>query len=118
MTEQTLVPQLLAILKSLLTQAPLILVALAGVLLALRRWPRSTAARRFALPGFGLLLVNAMFFSCVWAVLPQWLSEQGWSGRQLEAVFTLVAVSTNAIEAIGIACLVVALYLGAAVEPR
>ena len=118
MAQSSMESMAVAVIRSLVTHSPLILVELLGLIFALTHWRRSTGAARFALPGFGLLLFGSVVVGSCWAILPQWLIDQGWQSHQLEAIFTIVGLSSRTVEAVGIACLAVALFYGRSATPQ
>ena len=118
MAEHSVESFVVPLIRALVTHSPLILVELCGLILAVLHWRRSTGAARFALPGFALLLFSSAVVGSCWAILPQWLVNQGWEGNRLETLFTIIGLSSNTVEAVGIACLMVALFYGRAAAPR
>lgn len=112
MAEHSFESSVIAIIRALVAHSPLILVEFIGLVFALIHWKRSSGYARLALPGFALLLFSSLIVGSCWAVLPQWLVNQGWDGNRLETLFTVIGFSTSTLEAVGIACLAAALYFG------
>lgn len=101
-----------SIILLLAPRSPIILIALAGVVLSLVNWRKLTSMGRLALPGCGLLLFNALVIGVCWALLPQWLADRGWDSGRMRATFTMLSLFSSMLEAMGIACLVAAIFYG------
>lgn len=86
---------LLAPLFALLPQAPFLLLWLAGILLALRRWSKHPRVSLAATIAFAMLLLNAWLGTFLSAWLPGFLLQRGLRNAQI-----MVALQARSIIAV------------------
>ena len=101
-----------ALFGNLLIRMPVLLAYLAGVVVALilANRQRSSAAY-LALVGFALLLFFGLLAS-FGALLPLWIAPMGMTSTRLGVLVSLVSLVLNLGSAVGIVCLILALWRG------
>jgi hypothetical protein len=101
-----------AIFGNLLVRMPLLLAYLAGVVVTLILANRQrTSAAYLALAGFALLLFFGIL-AAFGALLPLWIAPMGMTGARIGVLVSLAALVVNLGSAVGIVCLILALWRG------
>jgi hypothetical protein len=100
------------ILRTLLTQSPVLLVCLAGTILALVLCPRCPAAGVLLLIGTVVLLMSSVGWPFLYQYLIHSYSRWGWSSERLSEVFTTVSIVSSFVHAAGIGLIIAAVFVG------
>jgi hypothetical protein len=98
--------------KQLAAGAPLLLVYLAGMVLALVLWRRSPTASLLCLIGMGLLLVAAVAQPLANLFVIRSMSSQGWGGDRVSMLLSVSAVIGSLVRAVAMGLLVGAVFSG------
>ena len=100
------------LLQQLLYQAPMFLVYLAGLILALVYLGRHPAAAGLTLAACGLLLVTALGVSIAQASLIEMRESQGWDLQKYGMVMSGIGFGGSLVRALALAMLLVAVFVG------
>lgn len=103
---------------NILTASPAILIGLGGCLLAVFRWQRHPRASMLVLIAFPIYLFISILFPVLYAVLPAFLSERGWSATNYAILFRGFAFFHYLVEAVALALLLAAVYAGRGAQPN
>lgn len=98
------------LLRSLLTQLPSLLVLLVCLVIAIVRWKRHPRVSLVAGLAFAFLVLHGIGVSVIYIWLPR-LLRSSTSSESSEAFFSWLALFTNFTFAIGLAMLLVAVFL-------
>ena len=102
---------LMAVLRSLMFQSPVILTALIGCVLILVHW---RALRRSALPailGLGLFAFLSAFWPVVWAVVSQ-MTIESHSTNAMSTVFAVMGVIHSILYSLALGLIITAVVVG------
>ena len=105
-----LLPSMLArMIRWIGIHSPLYLVWLAGIVFAISRWRRHPTVSLLTLVALAVLLLSSVLGVFVFTWLPQFLSDHGWADA-IEAIYSLVAIVLNGVQAIAWGMLLLALF--------
>jgi hypothetical protein len=93
----------------LLRRLPIILMALAGILIAIVRWKRHPKVSLLAVLGMGLFLLESLTFMFVYYFLPRFV-ERGWTFGSVTTLYALAQACQDFLFAAVIILLVVAAF--------
>lgn len=96
----------------LLSNGPVYLVMIVGIVLSLQYSHRFPRAARLSLLGFSILLLNSLVGTYLSQMLPKFLFEQGSSAESIGLVLGLRAVIQSLISAAGFGFLLAAIFSG------
>lgn len=94
----------------MLSQAPVLIVWLVGLILALKNWSHYPKVSMFASVGFATLILEAFFFSGVTLMLPQFLSQNGSSTSNISFYFSALGIVRSLFSAISWSLIVAAIF--------
>ena len=97
-------------LSSFLAQAPMFLVWLAGLVVAIIRWQRHPRVSLLALIGLSLLLLETFIGTIMNIQLPVLFSGWGWGAAEIGTFFIIKGFIQAVVAAIGFGLLLVALF--------
>lgn len=110
----TIVPSLM----QLAGQSPVLLVYLVGLILALAFWRRHPGSCLLTLIATSLLLGVAVTQTFVTQCLVRAIAEMDWPHEKLGWVLSAFALTCSLLRAIGLGCLLAAVFLGRRVAQR
>jgi hypothetical protein len=93
----------------LLSRVPLILLVVAGILLAIVRWKRHSKVSLLTVLGLGLFLFQSLTFMFLYTFLPR-LLERGWTFTSINLLYTATQLCQDFLFAGAIILLVVAAF--------
>jgi hypothetical protein len=104
--------------ESLVLMSPGFLVDLVGVILALVWWRRHPRVSLLVLLGIGLGVLTAVggSFMVVW--LPDHLRQRGWTFEETLPLYSLMALTGNALRAVAFALILIAIFADRASKNR
>jgi hypothetical protein len=97
---------------SYLTQLPMLVVLLVGIVLALVNWGRNPKAASLALFGLVILLAQALIAPAVNNWLPVWLLGRGFGAARIGLFNTIRAAIAATVRAVGYGLLLGAIFSG------
>lgn len=101
--------------RSLSTQSPLILTALAGWTIVIFRWRALRGAALPAFLGLSLFVVISIGFPCVWVLAPRIMQDS--SAESMQQVFMMIGVANSFLYALALGLLVFAALAGRSEKP-
>lgn len=99
-----------ALLSSLLTSVPSLVVDVALIALAVSRWGRHPRVSMLAATAGVVLLVLDVVGRAFFALLPAWASQQGRPVSELGAIYAAVGLVSSALHAVAMGVLVAAVF--------
>ena len=102
---------------NLLRQLPEIAVALALSVWVLARWQRVPASRVWALPGFLLILLQALLYPSLILLQQHWMIDDHESAERVGYTMMVVGFLWSALHALALAFLGAAIFAGRARPP-
>lgn len=97
--------------RDLLVRSPVYLLCLAGLALALVRWPRHPKVSVLVCLGLGLLLLFSLALPVIYGVLPKVLGDQGRSVEEQMAVYSILGFVSSFVNAVALSLLVAAVFI-------
>ena len=110
-------PSPFAFLAQYAIQAPLLLVWLVGVALALVWWQRAPKVALATCIACGLFLVDTLIGTFITVALPSMMVENGQSSAQIGSAFALIGVVRSLLHAALWAAVLFAIFSGRAAAP-
>ena len=106
-----------ALLAQYAIQAPMLLVWLVGMALALLWWQRAPKVALATCVACGLFLLDALIGAAISVALPSMLIEQGRSSAQIGTAFGLIGIFRSLLHAALWAAVLFAIFSGRAAAP-
>jgi hypothetical protein len=101
---------LASLLKALAQRLPFLLVCIAGIALVVVRWRRSPRASLLALLGLATFLISSLGALFVYEALPRWIVRWQASPERASLVYSTASVLFYAIDGLGLALLLAAVF--------
>jgi hypothetical protein len=89
-----------SLLRQYLQQSPLILVWLAGIILALIFWRRHPAVSLLTFLASLVFLVKGLLTTWLYHQLPHWIVERNWTHEQIDRVYFFIGISNTVVSAL------------------
>ncbi len=100
------------VLRGLGVRLPFLLVCVGGLVLVTIRWSRQPRASLMALLGLAVLLVSSLATIVAFDLVARATNNWGWAMDRVDMLFTATSFLFYAVDAVGVALLVVAVYRG------
>ena len=100
----------IAVLSSLAIQSPLLILYLAGIVIALIRWARHPRTSLFTILALGVLLVLAITNTFVYTLLPTYFFGGEQTLSQRFTIFYLIGIIINLLHATAFGFLLAAIF--------
>ena len=94
----------------MLGQLPMLILWIVGIILALKNWTDYPRVSLLALIGFITLILQAIIFSFINVMLPQFLSQKGSSGSEIGLYFSIFGVVRSVFGALSWGLIVAAIF--------
>lgn len=105
-------------LAALVTGAPVYLVLVAGIVLALVRWSEHPSVSMLALAGLGLVLVSSVLGTMLGTSLPVLMLDEGASTSEIGATMGTLGLVRSLFAAAGWGLILGAIFSGRRPSPR
>lgn len=99
-------------LTQLLVQSPVLLVYLAGMVLAFVNWHRSPSTGMLVLFGTGLLMFSAVSWPFVFQYVIQTRADSGWDPARVGAIMSGMGFVSSLFRAVGVALVLGGAFVG------
>jgi hypothetical protein len=92
------------------TLAPMIVVWVIGIILALLRWRRHPRVSQLAITAFAVMIGSTVVVRTLYVWLPTVVRNRGWSTSELGTIFTAVGIVSTLINAVAWALVICAIF--------